>query len=171
MKLIKITENKELVKLGKEASKNSAFVIYPPKEKEMSTVEEIDKDFVPYKESLDLKELGFDKPCFGLYSIMEHDDIEIGDFYFGPSYATKATEGRSILAPTFSQAFRWFRDKYNLDGFVKGKNYNHKKYYIYTINGKWHPSQTALNTYEKAELACLRKLIEFTKKNHESSIR
>lgn len=41
----KITENKELVKLGKEASKNSAFVIYPPKEKEIPTAEEIYNDF------------------------------------------------------------------------------------------------------------------------------
>jgi hypothetical protein len=26
-----------------------------------------DKEFVPYQQSLDMKELGFDEPCFGFY--------------------------------------------------------------------------------------------------------
>lgn len=124
------------------------------------------KDFVPYEQALALKELGFDKLCFGLYSIMEHDDIEIGDFYFGPSYATKATEGRSILAPTFSQAFRWFRDKYKYftsptqydDDVIKKydwvitKNLGNGKILIYFVG--YH------NSYEEAESACIDKLIE-----------
>ena len=35
---VTITENKELVRLGKEASKSSSFVIYPPKEKKVKQV-------------------------------------------------------------------------------------------------------------------------------------
>ena len=27
----------------------------------------MDKEFVPYEQSLQLKELGFDEPCFGFY--------------------------------------------------------------------------------------------------------
>ena len=27
----------------------------------------LDKEFVPHQESLELKELGFDEPCFGFY--------------------------------------------------------------------------------------------------------
>jgi hypothetical protein len=68
-----------------------------------------------------------------------------------------------ITAPTFSQAFRWFRENYDLFGVVEGKGYEHKRYYIYSINGKWHPSQPAIDTYEEAELACLKKLIEISK--------
>ena len=115
------------------------------------------KDFTPYNESLELKELGFDEPCFALYSIIEHDDIEIGDFYFGPSYATNATEGVSILVPTFSQAFRFFREKYGLDSAVL-----ENRYVIETKEDlpNWY---YGFKTYEEAELACLQKLIQIVK--------
>jgi hypothetical protein len=64
----------------------------------------------------------------------------------------------------YEQAFKWFREKYDLEGFIEGKGYDHKKYYIYTINGKWHPSQPTFDTPEEAELECLKKLIEIIKK-------
>jgi hypothetical protein len=131
------------------------------------------KDFIPYELALELKELGFDEPCFGLYSIIEHDDINIGDFYFGPSYATRANEGRSILAPTFSQAFRWFREKYNIFPNISyvGKFMNtfeilNEKGDDYTSGEIFHYYNTYFhyyNTYKEAELACLNKLIEIVK--------
>ena len=108
----------------------------------------MEKDFVPYEEALALKELGFDEPCFMYYS-------DNGELYKSNLYG--------ISAPTFSQAFRWFRENYDLFGVVEGKGYEHKRYYIYSINGKWHPSQPAIDTYEEAELACLKKLIEISK--------
>ena len=108
----------------------------------------MNKDFVPHIESSELKELGFDEPCFMYYS-------DNGELYKSNLYG--------ISAPTFSQAFRWFRENYDLFGVVEGKGYEHKRYYIYSINGKWHPSQPAIDTYEEAELACLKKLIEISK--------
>jgi len=116
----------------------------------------MEKEFVNYNQALKLKELGFDEPCFGLFSIIEHDDIEIGDFYFGPSYATRATEGRCILAPTFSQAFRWFRKK----GYdVKVIKESPGLYFGFYWNGAaW--IMVGNGTYEASEQACLDKLIE-----------
>ena len=116
----------------------------------------MEKEFVNYNQALKLKELGFDEPCFGLFSIIEHDDIEIGDFYFGPSYATRATEGRCILAPTFSQAFRWFREK----GYdVKVIKESPGLYFGFYWNGAaW--IMVGNGTYEASELACLDKLLE-----------
>ena len=108
----------------------------------------MEKDFIPYEEALALKELEFDEPCFMYYS-------DNGELYKSNLYG--------ISAPTFSQAFRWFRENYDLFGVVEGKGYEHKRYYIYSINGKWHPSQPAIDTYEEAELACLKKLIEISK--------
>lgn len=126
------------------------------------------KDFTPYNESLELKELGFDKPCFALYSIIEHDDIEIGDFYFGPSYATNATEGVSILAPTFSQAFRFFRDNFNLEPQVKSWKEKGGIVWHYSIQKIGEPSifrssDCAVDSHDEAQLICLQKLIQIVK--------
>jgi hypothetical protein len=55
-----------------------------------------------------------------------------------------------------SMAFRWFREKYDLNYvIVKAESW------FFTINGC--NTQEGFNTYEEAELACLRKLIEIHK--------
>lgn len=67
------------------------------------------------------------------------------------------------------QAFRWFREKYDLHG----EPYISNKLYGYSIKGEDnHPNYSSKNeivhslafhTYEEAELACLKKLIEIAK--------
>jgi hypothetical protein len=135
------------------------------------------KDFIPYEQAFALKELGFDEPCFGYYVDGELRGINLGMEELGgvePYYQRFGFHTLSnhdidnpnkivVTAPTFSQAFRWFREKYDLFGVVEGKGYDHKRYYVYSINGKWHPSRPGLDTYEEAELACLKKLIEIVK--------
>jgi hypothetical protein len=113
------------------------------------------KEFVPYTEDLELKQLGFDEPCFGYYNMVNHS----GKFQFD----TRIWENSDdyIDAPLYQQAFRWFREKYQLDssialvangyGFYIHKNRN------YTNKGE---SYGMYITYEEAELACLKKLIE-----------
>jgi hypothetical protein len=122
------------------------------------------KDFIPYNESLELKELGFDEESFGLFPrstgfilkwIPNQQECEE---YFG-----------GILAPTFSQAFRFFREKHGY--FTSPTQYDDdviKKY-------DWHITKNLgdgrlliefvgyHNTYEEAELACLQKLITLVK--------
>jgi len=70
----------------------------------------LDKEFVLYQEALALKELGFDEPCFGYWYTEQEDckkvDVQISTVDF------LGDEPDYILAPTFSQAFRWFREKY-----------------------------------------------------------
>jgi hypothetical protein len=118
----------------------------------------IDKEFVPYQESLELKELGFDEPCFGMYN----RDKKL--FIISP---TNQTSFEFLCTPTFSQAFRWFREKCELYSCINNFTEelgNKKVYFIYEIR---NPEQFELsetyNTYEEAELACLRKLIEIVK--------
>jgi hypothetical protein len=137
----------------------------------------MNKEFVPYEPSLALKELGFDEPCFANYTVIPEDKINwftipeqgITDktsFGSSKNYNSKSFEEEgTISAPLYSQAFRWFREKYDLFGVVEGKGYDYKRYYVYSINGKWHPSRPGLDTYEEAELACLIKLIEIVKDN------
>jgi hypothetical protein len=69
------------------------------------------KDFVPHEQSLAIKELGFDEPCLGI-----HFEEGLNPFLmFASQYGEEgASANGGILAPTFSQAFRWFREKYNI---------------------------------------------------------
>lgn len=124
----------------------------------------LEKDFAPYEPSLALKELGFDEPCFAFYN---GKFIQSTEFDFD-SY-NSIDVGHHPLAPTFSQAFRWFREKYKLIGLVQRditRNYNGWWFKILSqIEEKDNPillysEDFNKDTYEEAELACLTKLIE-----------
>jgi hypothetical protein len=80
------------------------------------------KDFVHYEEALELKELGFNEPCFGYHS--KDNGVLNGNIFTGMVYDYQSL----LLAPLYQQAFRWFRDNHELDGFVEGRGYNNKKY-------------------------------------------
>jgi hypothetical protein len=127
----------------------------------------MNKEFIPYKEALALKELGFDEDCFTWY----WDDIGL---YKGLQYGNH-NKGITISAPTYSQAFRWFREKYKLSGFI-GFRPNVKQFdchvYDMSLSGKEYVKQRTMEeynkdpkvgTYEEAELACVIKLIEIVK--------
>ena len=111
----------------------------------------MNKEFTPYQEALELKELGFNKPCFALF-INEK-------FHFIFSEHQLDT---IVLAPTYSQAFGWFREKYGLSGNIdccdKLCEWNIK-------SSKLDKSifSNKIQSYEEAELACLIKLIEIVK--------
>ena len=145
----------------------------------------MNKEFVPYTEALALKELGFDEPCFGYYVDGELRGINLGMEELGgvePYYQRFGFHTLSnhdidnpnkivATAPTFSQAFRWFRDKHELDSEIYMNHEYGVKIYTYLVlklekSIISHKSGYAVkqNTYEEAELACLRHLIEIVKK-------
>jgi hypothetical protein len=115
------------------------------------------KDFVFHEEALSLKELGFDEPCFMIYYNGTDEMRGEGHFLFG----------RDIKAPTFSQAFRFFREKYELYAWVKVEYEYGGITPTYYITGKRQGDIPGgpFNTYEDAELQCLRKLIKIAKQN------
>ena len=117
---------------------------------------EMNKEFVPYELALELKQLGFDEPC--LATIDQTDFIHIK----GTEYPIRgAMIYDTIDCPTYSQAFRWFREKYGLCIVIKP--IDDKKLdlgYNLLKNGL---IMNAHLTYEGAELACLRNLIKIVK--------
>jgi hypothetical protein len=133
----------------------------------------MNKEFAPYELALALKELGFDEPCFGWYA--ENKNLQISpDVY--KKWTSKPCNNSNIIivfnsdcvtAPTFSQAFRWFREKCLLEGIVEQADdfYWYKfSVYFYGKEGKQKISNgLEFKTYEEAELACLIKLIEIVK--------
>lgn len=127
------------------------------------------KDFVLYQEALALRELGFDEPCFAFFQLeyAESKPTMVDDEHEYRTTGYRTCKNSEIpqhytSAPTYSQAFRFFREKYGLIGWVEGK-----RFYRYCIESSI-PTDDQLNlspfpTYEVAELACLKKLIEIVK--------
>jgi hypothetical protein len=119
------------------------------------------KEFVPYELAVKLKELGFDEKCFcnweESWSPEPEDEIRMvlttDQTWLRPGW---------IRAPTFSQAFRWFREKYLYNPHFFSKEDGTFVWCIrWYVDGlqKDSPYFSSI-TYEEAELACLEKLIE-----------
>jgi len=115
-------------------------------------------EFIPYEEALALKELGFNEPCFASWwndqLVTDYIDQEEIDSLSRPSAMSKNYS--YILAPLYQQAFRWFREvhKLELPMYYRARGYS--------IDGAY---DTIIESYEEAELACLRKLIEIVNQN------
>jgi hypothetical protein len=123
----------------------------------------MNKEFIPYEQALALKELGFNEPCFGYYYSMDdkkvglemYIDVQHQDIYF-------------VQALLYQQAFRWFREKYNLESHTK-KDWSDGvclgyESIIECVDGIIDCG--TYKTYEEAQLECLKKLIEIVKQNN-----
>jgi hypothetical protein len=128
----------------------------------------MEKEFVPYELALRMKQLGFDEPCIAWY-VSKSYGLEYGKV-IKPDLIKEA-----VLAPTFSQAFRWFREKYGLYSWIQLHNgYINDSFYpelpiIFSImdrktGNKYYerdiPHNYLYKINEEAELACLEKLLE-----------
>lgn len=79
----------------------------------------------------------------------------------------------AVYSPLYQQAFRWFRKRYkiyhkiNLHDPDNGKSWRFQLDYIGGEIAYIHRStkESYFNTYEEAELVCLKKLIEIVKGN------
>jgi hypothetical protein len=124
-------------------------------------------EFIPYKQALELKELGFDEPCFGYYH--EDKSLTYTNMVFQNTNSFWQINNKIISAPLYQQAFRWFRDKKLSDVSINrhgeadgGYSYRWEIVYEYGVHEERH-FKMGYNTYEEAELACLNKLIEIVK--------
>jgi len=129
-------------------------------------------NFVPYQESLELKELGFNEPCLAFY---EEEKNKLVTFHSDSYQEVKGNTClfKQVNAPTFSQAFCWFKQKYNIDGWVQLFNYEFDEHTLPIADGSWSYYIFQNNEYlyddvdfqnrEEAELACLKKIIEIVK--------
>ena len=147
------------------------------------------KEFVPYEQALELKELGFDEPCFGWFrsTLIPSNFTEFFlETEFGMNESPSDWVNSNFLdeacsAPLYQQAFRWFREKYKLHYSIDYECSQHDfkwgyNYTIYNYNQvvktdeeyiTSHPNaptgEWVYETHEEAEFACLNKLIEIVK--------
>jgi hypothetical protein len=120
----------------------------------------MNNEFIPYEQALELKELGFNEPCFGWFT---NSYLRIGSVV-----ENKHVQGEDeILAPLYQQAFRWFREKYNITHeILRKEDNNHKEFmaWVYIEGARIEVVSYWFSTsYEEAELACVKKLIEVVK--------
>jgi hypothetical protein len=121
----------------------------------------MNKEFVPHEQSSELRELGFNEKCFSCFI------YEVPKLKWELNFIISNNERIGIIAaPTFSQAFRFFRKKYKLGHSICPYSLNShiielepiddepKEYTVYVSNPY---------NYEQAELECINKLIEIVK--------
>jgi ligand-binding sensor domain-containing protein len=131
------------------------------------------KEFIPYELALKMKQLGFDEPCFAQWDEMQLYPLQQGgeSAYFETNKNSRLSF--NTMAPTFSQAFRWFREEYDLRIWIESNHGVSKfEYVIATTNHNFIDKQfndfSSYKTYEEAELACLEKLIEIVEQKNEN---
>jgi hypothetical protein len=115
----------------------------------------MNKEFIPYNLALELKQLGFDNEVIATYP-KNRRELKLNN--------VKVTE--TTKAILLQQAFRWFRETFGIDSHIK-RDYSLRempKQYCYTIESEdGFEESKNFNTYEEAELDCLRKLIQMVK--------
>jgi len=122
----------------------------------------MEKEFVPYELALRMKALGFDDTCLAFHSKI------YGLLTSAPTKNVNEIAGE-CLAPLYQQAFRWFREKYEVLHIISSNSFMVEL----TINGGFIRESSTLKqnksftTYEEAELACLEKLIEIVEPKSE----
>lgn len=129
--------------------------------------------FVPYEESLALKELEYNQPCFAYYGEINGGEIEL---FYKRHYDTEA---RYLLAPTFSQASQWIRNTFGIHSWIDWMTRStlHSGYFVCfrgmdhrlnddnfaCIPGDHGSGHYVFPTYYEAEVARIQHLITMVK--------
>ena len=130
------------------------------------------KEFIPYEQALELKKLGFDEP-FNPFDTFYYRNGDLCEANKDAVEYFNSFNDEVVLAPLYQQAFRWFREKYNLNGILN--HYPNTKLWDFSVHDlRWSGKEfiehvkkedrsVKYSTYKEAELACLNKLIELIK--------
>jgi hypothetical protein len=149
-------------------------------------------EFIPYEQALALKELGFDEPCLAHLIGFGDGTIENGRYkiiqqqvFYPNDYTTSDDKAEELGlnpfgmcgVPLYQQSFRWFREKYGLMHIINPYYFTCEidflnKRIVNKELGDFIPHDHLLDeegeeikhsSYEEAESACLKKLIEIIK--------
>jgi len=117
----------------------------------------MNKEFIPYEQALELKELGFDEYCYAKYNRKEFQHNSLGG---NINYNDISYGNNLISAPLYQQVFRWFREKYGWIGGIR--NLDRKKPMIVAdfVKDEDNLFMIWADNYEDAELKALKELIE-----------
>lgn len=117
------------------------------------------KDIILFKQAFELKQLGFDEECFAFHQAIVPESVHLVPCWEVIQSVLAETD---CVAPTYSQAFRWFRDKHKLTSWVYNSDVD-KFFYTILQNGRIVKAHESFKSHEEAETACLDKLLEIAK--------
>lgn len=137
-------------------------------------MKDLQKEFVPYEFALRMKQLEYDEPCIAEYvtfkipelnAVKQNSSGQIGFNTKTNSQRKKNTwdkDGKDayVSAPTFSQAFRFFRQEYGLHHVIHQLNFKKGTDEEYLAEVDKKDGFSYFRTYEECEYYCLEKLIE-----------
>jgi len=130
----------------------------------------MEEHFVNYTQSLSLKELGFNEPCFKYQLEGYSPNVKTCRV---PGYLELIKNSElnetSVAVPLKQQVFKWFRDEHQLIAYIQ--YYAEWNFEIFRIDDNIAEVQDDVcfdytfkgGTYEEAESACIDKLIELIK--------
>jgi hypothetical protein len=126
---------------------------------ENKQTEDLEKDIVSFEKAIELCTLGFDKQTLCGYDIADRQlylcQVDEDGIYMPQ---------KDLAAPTKSQVFRWFREKY---GYIFPISDGLTRVFVgrfIWMDGEYESYFTKdFKTYEEAENACIDKLIELAK--------
>ena len=130
-------------------------------------MENLEEKFVPFKETSEIHLLGFDNKCIATIDQIEYVHIK----------GTKSSPRGSMMydvvdAILWQDAFEWFREKHNINSVIDNDIFEVDNEIVYTyvltniedaeeINNDY--DYEFYESYKKAQLECIRKLIEIVK--------
>ena len=121
-------------------------------------------DFINFEEALELKHLGFNEHVFCTYRKGEEFTFEDDGPNRNSDIDTWASGNGICSAPLYSQAFRWFRQNHRLSSHVEAIQAFNPNGYIYKFEiPELDSFDDYFDTYEEAEIACLKELIKTVK--------
>ena len=143
---------------------------------------DLEKEFVQRERSAALRDLGFNEKCMAYHgkqsSMM---GLLYSNLYNGNTFhnavATPSDKHLDVYAPTYRQAFKFLKKKYNMSPHINTHitNGKHSCSVIHDMynNGSLHPdlitvgdktgTAVVFDEYEDAEMACLDKMIALAK--------
>ncbi len=148
----------------------------------------MNKEYLPYNLAIELKELGFNEMCHYAWcnlggwnkykrieepitQVLKTDGNLFGTFFNGKNWNEvmnlNTKSNIQCSAPTFSQAFRWFREKKLSDSYIYryqdrtdgSINFGYSIIHDYGIEEVRFIKEN-YTSYEESEISCLMKLIE-----------
>jgi hypothetical protein len=142
----------------------------------------IKSEFVPYGFAVRLKNIGYEDPCFAMWttglSEFETSNVSpprlfsskfnLNDTQSSITYVNHDNMSFGVAAPTWQSAFKWFRINYDLIGFVE-RIFSDEFGYTITEGDKEPINGFSFDSFESAELHCLDKLINIVETSKKTS--
>lgn len=126
----------------------------------------MEEDFVTYEQSLELTELGFNKPCYGYFCKDALGKVVLFSCELGGEKESCSIRRKQFIcsAPLKQQVFKWFRDKYKIIVFPDPV-FDFSSYTVTILQSDTygHVRGKECVTYDETESKCIDELIKMVK--------